>query len=130
MFMIINPFARSLKGRTSSAYATNSPDPGEGIKDAKEPDEWDLGIASALVCVTAVLVYRAGNGPTDEHADHARGGCQEQRTSANSVDKLRCGYTHNEREDGIPAIELEAVSIRGLERQDKVSIPQSSGTAT
>lgn len=79
--------------------------PGEGVKDAENPDEEDHGV----VCARGLLlvVETRGQGPEDEGAEHTRRRGKEHGAAADLVDKHGHGDGNDEGETHLAGRETE-----------------------
>lgn len=55
------------------------------VEDTEDPDEDQLSVAGALVCLVRVSIDGAGDGPAHKGADHAEDGGEEERPTTELV---------------------------------------------
>ena len=111
-------FSSELEWKNLQRVRDQQSRPGKGVEDTEEPYEWDLSIASTLVSRVAVFIDGTGDGPADEHYNHAGRRCQEKRTSSNAIDELGGSHGDDKGEQCVSSIELIAtVSSYTTEKQ-------------
>jgi len=80
--------------------------PGERVEDTEHPYEDDLRISRTLdVLLTTGLESSSGDGPGQEHEEHACGGNQEQWATSNTINKECAEDGDDKTEKGLATIE-------------------------
>lgn len=83
--------------------------PGECVEDAEEPDKRYLWVAS-LLDVEVFLVLSGEDGPAEEHEEHAGGGDEEKRSTADAINEEGTADADDETEQGLTSVELFTIS--------------------
>lgn len=124
-------------GENLDGVADEETRPGERVHDSEEPDEEDHGLVGTR---SALLVPEGrGDGPEDEGTEHATGGSQESRATAELVDEESHGDGDDEGKAGLTSGETElggllafetggVVELRGIVGDDGVSRPLGEET--
>lgn len=87
--------------------------PGERVEYTEHPDEDDLRISRTLdILLTTGLKSSSGDGPGQEHEEHACSSNQKQWATSNAVNKECAEDGDDKTEKGLASIELNRMLVR------------------